>query len=415
MSVTQTTTVSRSAAVAPAGSPSSATTTTHIRIDGQWFDLTRWKHTHPGGAQIIENINGQDATDAFYSLHSKDAIARMRRLPSSTTRPAHLAEPAAPSKATLAFREFRAQLEKEGLFERDWRWELFYTGSVYVMAILGTYLAWTGHPIWATLVLGVCMQQAGWIGHDNTHLRGTFHYWNSVSMQWVNSFSREWWSRKHNMHHVFTNHIGVDVDIQNDPVFHLFFPNPEDDTFWRKMQHWYFVPVASLLFFSWRMQSLQQAWAEPTKREWAAIIAGYLWLLFGVGWKVALASIYLGGLLVAIIVTVTHQSEEMIAADNPIAADYSFVEGQFATTRDARTSDPITEWLWGGMQYQLEHHLFPTMPKYRYQALAPRVKAFAEKNGLDYRVDEGQWEIFMRNFNTLKFFAQEKPPQKKTQ
>lgn len=35
---------------------------------------------------------------------------------------------------------------------------------------------------------------------------------------------------------------------------------------------------------------------------------------------------------------------------------------QFRSTRDAVCSNPFSEWLWGGMQYQLEHHLFPTMP-----------------------------------------------------
>jgi len=385
---------------------------THVLIDGRWIDLTRWKHTHPGGAKILEQINGQDATDAFYSLHSQEAIDRMRRLPHSKTKPAHLPEPAPPTKATLAFRAFRAQLEKDGWFERSMFWEAFYTSSVYVLGGVGTWLALTGHPILAVILIGLCMQQAGWIGHDNIHLRGKFSYWNALAMQWANGFSREWWSRKHNTHHVFTNYVGIDADIQNDPVFHLFFPDPKDDTFFRKMQHWYFIPVASLLYFSWRMQSLQTAWAEPSKREWIPILLNYIWLAV-LGWKVALASIYLGGALVAIIVTVTHQSEEMIDADNELSENYSFCEGQFATTRDARTSDFFTEWLWGGMQYQLEHHLFPTMPKYRYAALAPLVKQFAEANGLSYRVDEGQIKIFIRNFLTLKYFAQDKQQDKK--
>jgi hypothetical protein len=50
------------------------------------------------------------------------------------------------------------------------------------------------------------------------------------------------------------------------------------------------------------------------------------------------------------------------------------VAAQLRSTRDARTSTPFTEWLWGGMQYQLEHHLFPTMPRYRCEGppLAPQ-------------------------------------------
>jgi len=252
-------------------------------------------------------------------------------------------------------------------------------------------------------VIGLMMQQAGWIGHDYIHARGKVPYWNAVCMQWANGFSRQWWSNKHNTHHVYTNYIGIDADIENDPVFHLFFPDPKDDTFFRKMQHWYFIPVASVLYFSWRVQSLQQSFATMDWKELIFEALNYIWLYF-LGWQISLASIYLGGFLVSFIVTATHQSEEMIDPSSGGQA-YSFCEGQFATTRDARTSDFFTEWLWGGMQYQLEHHLFPTMPKYKYAKLAPLVKEFAQKNGIEYRCDETQSEIFYRNFKTLQYFA----------
>jgi len=254
----------------------------------------------------------------------------------------------------------------------------------------------------------LAMQQAGWIGHDYIHARGSFAYWNAVIMQWINGFSREWWSHKHNTHHVFTNYIGIDADIENDPVFHLFFPDPKDDTIFRKMQHWYFVPVASVLYFSWRIQSIQANLASMDPKELIFIALNYIWM-YTLGWKVALAATYFGGFLVAVIVTATHQSEEMIDMASTQSSNYSFCEGQFATTRDARTSDFFTEWLWGGMQYQLEHHLFPTMPKYKYRAVAPLVKKFAEENGLSYRVDESQSEIWLRNFRTLQMYAGDKP------
>jgi hypothetical protein len=44
-----------------------------------------------------------------------------------------------------------------------------------------------------------------------------------------------------------------------------------------------------------------------------------------------------------------------------------------------------SEWLWGGMQYQLEHHLFPTMPRYKYPRLMKAVEQFGKDNNLEYR------------------------------
>ena len=56
------------------------------------------------------------------------------------------------------------------------------------------------------------------------------------------------------------------------------------------------------------------------------------------------------------------------------------------------------------MEWQLEHHLFPTMPRYRYEKLAPVLKAFADENNLDYRVS-GEWEIIKQNIDKLEEIA----------
>ncbi len=54
-----------------------------------------------------------------------------------------------------------------------------------------------------------------------------------------------------------------------------------------------------------------------------------------------------------------------------------FFYAQYRSTRDAVCSNPFSEWLWGGMQYQLEHHLFPTMPRYKYPRLVAQVSSIA--------------------------------------
>ncbi len=78
--------------------------------------------------------------------------------------------------------------------------------------------------IMATIIIGFAMQQAGWIGHDYAHGRGTSMRWLCRTLSaFINGFSPTWWSRKHNTHHIYTNHIGIDTDVANDPIFHLFF------------------------------------------------------------------------------------------------------------------------------------------------------------------------------------------------
>ena len=77
------------------------------------------------------------------------------------------------------------------------------------------------------------------------------------------------------------------------------------------------------------------------------------------------------------------------------------MEAQFRSTRNAKCNNPISHILWGGMQWQLEHHLFPTMPRYKYKALHPILREWARRNKLDFRTS-GEWEIMVQNVNQLK-------------
>ena len=392
----------------PAPVPSApASTRLRLCIDSTWYDLTHWQKQHPGGAEILAHLNGQDATDAFYSLHSTDAIDRLARMANtSLATPVKPGEVADVDPVTQSFRALRLRLIREGWFKRSVMWELFYQLSVYAFAIAGTISAWTGYSnLLALLCITLAMQQAGWIGHDYVHGRGPYQSLMGRSMSGlINAFSPTWWSHKHNTHHVFTNHIGIDADIENDPVIHLFFPSTENDVWFRRFQHLYFVPVASFLFISWRIQSLQHTIKQNNIWEMAIMCVNYIWL-FTLPLYVSLGAVYLAGGLVAIVVTATHQSEEMLPPVHLSPSAYNFVQCQFATTRDARTNGNfVMEWFWGGMQYQLEHHLFPTMPKYRYGKLCAVVEEWANSVGVEYKA-ESVWQLWWRNFETLRLFA----------
>lgn len=192
-------------------------------------------------------------------------------------------------------------------------------------------------------------------------------------------------------------------------LFFSVFPEKDRDVPFRVFQHFYFVPVASFLYVSWRIQSIKHAFNTKNYTECFFISLNYVWLLALFPLKVALGSILLGGLLVAVIVTATHQSEEMYEKDTLNSSDeYNFVKCQFETTRDARCNNFFMEWLWGGMQYQLEHHLFPTMPKYYYSKLAKIIEKFAQDNGLEYKCDTVS-QILVRNFETLRKFSAKNP------
>jgi len=303
-----------------------------------------------------------------------------------------------PTKETLAFREFRAQLEKEGLFQRNWFWDFFYISIIVILAIIGTYISST-HPIIASILIGFAMQQAGWIGHDYVHGRGKMSYiLGRMIGSLFNAFSSEWWSAKHNKHHVHTNQLGIDDDIQNDPILHLWIPSPDKEFTFRPYQHLYYHFVYAFLYVSWRLQSLGSIYERKDKLEGFLAMVNYIWLA-SLPLEVSLLSVLIGGWLVAEVVTATHQSEDILEGQS-----YNYCLDQFNTTRDVDISNPFFNWLWGGMQYQLEHHLFPTMPKYYYRTVRERVKQFAKANGIEYRMSSS-WDILIMNYQTMRKYS----------
>ncbi|CAE7226888.1 fat-3, partial [Symbiodinium pilosum] len=149
----------------------------------------------------------------------------------------------------------------------------------------------------------------------------------------------------------------------------------------RRVQHLTMPLSFSMLFYIWRLDSIKVVWKELRKAKprkgavgEAVMLAAHWAMVFAfVPLKIIPIYILLSGFITALITTATHQSEEMFEDFNP-----DFVDNQFRTTRDAVVENPFEKWVWGGMQYQLEHHLFPSMPRSRYPALQPILKKFAE-------------------------------------
>jgi len=265
--------------------------------------------------------------------------------------------------------------------------------------IIGAMVSYS-HPFIAMLLMGIGTQQAGWIAHDYIHGRDAGNkFLGYIFASWT-GLSRDWWSHKHNTHHVFPNRKEYDVDIQNEPILHLWFPPKDKDVWYRKYQHRYYLVAFTFLLFSWRLQSLQFVMGSRNWLERVLLLINYA-MLACLPISVAIGHILIGGFLVAIVVTANHQTEPVIEANDK----YNFVRDQFFTTRGIHCPDWITEYLCGGMQYQLEHHLFPIMPKAYYPQVRPIIQQFAIQNKMKYHIS-GIVEILKLNYEVMKQFSQ---------
>lgn len=204
------------------------------------------------------------------------------------------------------------------------------------------------------------------------------------------------------------NEMGVDEDIATDPFLFQWAPSPENDSPLRKIQHLIFYVPFSFLFALWRFDSMKVAVDAVeqnrvgSKTELYNLLIHYFFLFNLFPYQVWIPAVFMSGLVSALIVTPTHQSEELFDEYQP-----DWVTAQFLSTRNAVTNNPFSEWIWGGMQYQLEHHLFPSMPRSKYPLLRERLIRFAEENQIagGYR-ETGEFEILKMNWELYKRVAE---------
>lgn len=165
------------------------------------------------------------------------------------------------------------------------------------------------------------------------------------------------------------------------------------------------------MFALWRYDSMIVAIKAvedkrpQAKEELTALLVHYLFLFTVFPVQIWLPAIFVSGLISALIVTPTHQSEAMFEDYQP-----DFVTAQYMSTRNAVTTNAFSEWIWGGMQYQLEHHLFPSMPRNKYPMLRERLMQFATDNNIPggYR-ESNEWEILKMNWDLYKTVAEADP------
>jgi fatty acid desaturase len=371
----------------------------NVRIDDEWYDLSNWRAAHPAGSHWIDAYKNSDGTEVMYGFHSDKAMNMIKRLPKSKAPPTDVPPPVASS---YAFREWRQKLVDDGWFVPHWRgevqkllpWAASLAAAKYLSAFPGFLPA-----LGAVFAFAVSNTLAGWLSHDYVHGRHPFNMAMRGFGELVGGRSTTWWSMKHNMHHALTNEIGYDEDVALEPAIYLWQPDPKKDSWLRNFQHIYWPIPFSVLFLYWRLDSIKYVLKHKKYNE--AVRLALHWGAYSalLPFKTLMLGIWLSGLLTATIVTVTHQSEEIFI--NETLRKYDFTEAQFRSTRDAMMSNWFSDILWGGMQWQLEHHLFPTMPRYKYKALHPLLKEWAKKHDLEFRTS-GEWEIMVQNVNQLK-------------
>jgi len=226
-------------------------------------------------------------------------------------------------------------------------------------------------------------------------------------------FCVTWWKSKHNMHHAVPNVKGFDPDIDTMPFLAWSEKMIEGDfsntpPFLVKYQHFFFLPLMCMARFSWLIQSLLFASARPNLMmrfvEVSTLCVHYAWLGFLIFGSlpvyeglIFLAFIQgLSGLLLATAFTLNHNG--MTIYDQGTQGAMEFNRLQILTGRDVLPGPfRIVNWFMGGLDLQIEHHLFPRVPRHNLPQLQKSVQKMCKDHGIVYHETsffEGTKEIF---------------------
>lgn len=301
-------------------------------------------------------------------------------------------------------------------------WQMYVKTFVILSWFFGTYAFLVFGPVsWWTIVLasaslGLSMAAIGFsIQHDGSHRAySRFSFINklaAVSLDMLGG-SSYYWARKHNViHHTYANITGHDDDIELGLLGRL---SPHQRHIGiHRLQHLYLWFLYGFIGIKWqffddfrdlfRGRIGVHSVVRPRGQELAIFIAGKVFfLVMGVTvplmlhpwWQVL--AVYMGvsffqGLTLSIVFQMAHCVEEAaFPMPEPTSGRMasSFAIHQIETTVDFAPDNRLLSWLVGGLNYQIEHHLFPQICHIHYRALSPLVKETCQEFGVRYNVHQ---------------------------
>jgi linoleoyl-CoA desaturase len=302
---------------------------------------------------------------------------------------------------------------------------------------LGFLLSGLVQEVWLVglMYLGMGLGTAG-IGlsimHDANHgaysKKDSVNRWIGKIVNMVGGYAPTWKIQHNILHHTYTNVEGYDEDIQ-PPPFLRFSPNAELKPI-HKYQHFYAWFFYGLMTFSWiTAKDFKQLYRykalDLTKTEnpnFGALLAELIFfkvlyyilvlvlpiLMIDISWywfPIFLFGLhFVAGSILAYVFQPAHvvPEVEFVEADADLTIPNNFAIHQMQTTANFAPKSRILYWLVGGLNYQVEHHLFPNICHVHYKGLSKVVKQTAEEFGVPYNTHSTFFSAIKYHMKMLK-------------
>jgi fatty acid desaturase len=310
--------------------------------------------------------------------------------------------PAAPKHGPPPYAELKRRIEAAGLMrKRPGYYLLMLVANAAMLAACVWALALV-HSVWATALvaaaLGFVSGQLGFQLHDSGHRqmfpsRRLNTIVGIVTGNGLLGMSHGWWVDKHNRHHGNPNNLDLDPDIDVGVIAY----SEEQALAKTGVSRWIVRHQAGLFFpllfgLAWIMHvnGVRFLIATRDRLRWVEVaalcahaIAFPLLLIVLVGpWRALLVIVIqkcVGGFYLASVFAPNHKGMPQLDSTQQM----DFLRSQVLTSRNVKSS-PITDLLYGSLNYQIEHHLFPTMPRCNVRRAHGIVRAYCAEVGVPY-------------------------------
>ncbi|XP_043773202.1 fatty acid desaturase 2-like protein FADS2B [Cervus elaphus] len=401
----------------------------HSQETDQWlvinrkvYDVTGWADRHPGGRPVLNYYAGEDVTDVFRAMHPDPDIVRLYLKPLLIGELA-LEEPNQErnknSQLVEDFQELWRTLETMNLFHANLGFFFLHLAQVLILEALAWVIVWHFGSGWLVTIfisclLTVAQAQSGFLQHDMGHL-SIFkkskwdHLLQKFVMGHLKGLSVKWWNNQHFQHHVKTNIYLKDPDIDVEPFLVIgdlqpvkYGKNKIKFINYEK-QHLYFCTVGVHLFMpvALNLKSMKEmcrrrcwediAWVSSSYIRYFITFVPFFFFFFtfffftfvpfyGIFGTLGLMCLvnFLESPWIAYVTQMSHIPMKISKEENQ-----DWFSTQVLATCNVEQSF-FNDWFTGHLNFQIEHHLFPTMPRHNYHKVAPLVKSLCAKHGLPY-------------------------------
>jgi fatty acid desaturase len=302
---------------------------------------------------------------------------------------------------SAALKALHARLDEQGLFAPSgfWTRKLLLWIPTFFLSYLGLFLLPFGF-VWLLLALtaSIGFLTMGYVGHDAGHFAlsrraWVNNFWGQLGMTFLCGMSFGFWRSRHNAHHVHCQEVGGDPDMRFGVLFSVY---PGSDNwhtplgrFFLRIQKWAFWPLSAFYWVTLRYDGIRDLFQQPEKTKVDRFLMPLHWIVllivpgFVFGWPTALLAYVsvscLSSLMTASVFIPNHIGMRRFAA----AHEVSYLEQQVTSSRDI-TNPPLLDFYYGGLNSQIEHHLFPRVAHNHYRKMRPIVRAFCAERGIAY-------------------------------